>query len=95
MNASDNPRPPREIKRIPGVNAGDNETVVVIDYEWFDFQIVTDADLSAMGEARHKTVNGRGAVGRLIDKKDSTIKDKSGGFRIPLNGRLPRRARHG
>ena len=94
MNASDNPRPAREIKRIPGVNAGDNETVVIIDYEWFDFQVMTDADESMLGEARHKTVNGRGAVGRLIDK-DSTIKDKSGGFRIPLNGRLPRRARHG
>jgi len=34
----------------------------------FDFQIVTDAEESAAGNARHKTIGGRGVVGRLIDK---------------------------
>ena len=36
--------------------------------EWFTFDVMTDADLSMLGEARHKTTGGRGVVGRLIDK---------------------------
>ena len=33
-----------------------------------DFVVLTDRDLSMLGEARHKTIGGRGVVGRLIDQ---------------------------
>jgi hypothetical protein len=36
--------------------------------EWPRFDVLTDRDLSMLGEARHKTIGGRGVVGRLIDK---------------------------
>ncbi len=32
------------------------------------FYVLTDRDLAMLGEARHKTVGGRGVVGRLIDQ---------------------------
>lgn len=37
-------------------------------YHWDDFCILSDRDLSMLGEARHRTVGGRGIVGQLVDQ---------------------------
>lgn len=42
--------------------------ITTIDLDQFRFFPLTDRDLSMMGEARHKTIRGKGVVGRLIDK---------------------------
>lgn len=51
-----------------GCNASRPATGKVTTVEWFTIDVMTDADLSMLGEARHKTIGGRGVVGRLIDK---------------------------
>lgn len=38
----------------------------VIDLDWPYIIFPSDSDLSMLGEARHKTIGGRGIVGRLI-----------------------------
>lgn len=43
-------------------------TATAILVEWPRITVMTDADLSMLGEARHKTRGGRGIVGRLVDK---------------------------
>lgn len=43
-------------------------TASAMIFEWPMITVVTDCDLSMLGEARHKTVGGRGVVGRLIDQ---------------------------
>jgi hypothetical protein len=42
-------------------------TATTILVEWPMITVMTDADESMLGEARHKTIGGRGVVGRLID----------------------------
>lgn len=58
--------PPRA---ATGCNAARPAVGKVTVDEWFTFDVMTDADLSMLGEARHKTVGGRGIVGRLIAGK--------------------------
>lgn len=57
--------PPRA---ATGCNAARPAAGKVTTDEWFTFDVMTDADLSMLGEARHKTIGGRGVVGRMIDK---------------------------
>jgi hypothetical protein len=45
-------------------------TALAVVFEWPRFYVLTDRDLSMLGEARHRTVGGRGAVGRLIDQAE-------------------------
>ena len=45
-----------------------------------DIVVLTDRDLSMLGEARHKTIGGRGVVGRLIDQsRPATRRHGNGG----------------
>lgn len=57
----------RERRCKSAVTAASNATFTDVG-DPFDFQVMTDADMSALGEARHKTIGGRGVVGRLVDK---------------------------
>lgn len=66
MNASDNSRHAPSERMVKTTSATGKDYIVIDDL--LDFHVMTDADESALGEARHKTIGGRGIVGRLIDR---------------------------
>lgn len=56
-----------------------------------DFVVLTDRDLSMLGEARHKTIGGRGVVGRLIDNsRPATRRHGNGGAEAQPAHRMTR-----